>query len=90
MIDPKWLTTPRPSLKLQNGHLFPVVDFYYEPDTQVCFVLTADDSIASKMQGFMGIFGKTKMVPHAQLLCYRLDVEDSGEPITKLLWDLQY
>lgn len=33
MIDPKWLTTPRPSLKLQTGHLFPVVDFYYEPET---------------------------------------------------------
>jgi hypothetical protein len=27
-----WLEVPKPSLTLNAGHLFPVVDFIYEPD----------------------------------------------------------
>lgn len=38
----------------------------------------------------MGIFGKTRSIAHSQLICYRLDVDDQGEPLVRLLWEAQY
>ncbi|CAD8060388.1 unnamed protein product [Paramecium sonneborni] len=91
LIGRKWLLQPKPSLKIHYGHAFPITDFHYEPDTQVFFVLTTDDSISSKMQGFMGIFGKSlKPSFHTQLICYRLDVNKDGQAIAQSLWTLQY
>ncbi|CAK56303.1 unnamed protein product (macronuclear) [Paramecium tetraurelia] len=91
MLDKKWLKQPDCILKFNYGHSFPVQDFFYEPDTQVCFVLTTDDSIASKMQGLMGIFGKSiKPSFHSQLIGYRLDVDNNENPITQTLWTIQY
>ena len=48
-MEENWLEEPRPSVDLREGHAFGVTDFHYEPDTQVLFVTTTDDSIMSKM-----------------------------------------
>lgn len=49
LIEANWLDAPQPSLELKKGHAFGVVDFLYDPNTQVCFVATADDSLMSKV-----------------------------------------
>lgn len=80
----RWLEIPNPSIKLIQGHAFPVQDFHYEADSQVCFVLTADDSLTGKMQSFVNTFmGQSKTGVRSQLIAYRLDVDEQGEPVTK-------